>query len=214
MVFAFSHLLIGDALSQNSANRSINNDILLSGSSPFKDLTEFAISADREGIKSALKAYDARAKKVENALPVIHRQKLKAFVSDIRHAAQHDNYDVIALKSPEVYRTLIDALDKNSLKVPAEVSLLDYVGFRFLAVLHAKPGNWSDLREATTYARKNWYAIRSRVTDRGLREAIDITIAGLIKACTLKNADMALFAAQVDLAQVDLLEAYFDKAGR
>jgi len=214
IVFAFSHLLIGDALGQNSANSSVNNEILLSGSSPFEDLTEFAISADREGIKRALQAHDAQAKKVENALPVPYRDKLKALVTDIRQAEQQGNYDIIALKSPEVYRTLIEALDRSSLKVPAEVSLLDYVGFRFLAVLHAKPGDWPDLQEATKYAQKNWDAIKSRVTDKGLREAMDITIAGLIKACTLKNADMALFAAQVNLAQVDLLEAFFDKGGR
>lgn len=214
MVFAFSHLLIGDALAQNSTKSSVNNEIILSGSSPFEDLTEFAISADREGIKRTLQAYDTQVKKLENALPVTYRDKFKDLITDIRQAEQQGNYDIIALKSPEVYRTLIEALDRSSLKVPAEVSLLDYVGFRFLAVLHAQPGDWSALQEATKYAQKNWDAIKSRVTNKGLREAMDITIAGLIKACSVKNADMALFAAQVDLAQVDLLEAFFDKGGR
>ena len=214
MVFTFSHLFIGDSLARNSANSTVNNEILLSGSSPFEDLTEFAISADREGIKRALQSYDAQAKKVEKALPAPYRDKFKALVTDIKQAEQQSNYDIIALKSPEVYRTLIEALDRSCLKVPAEVSLLDYVGFRFLAVLHAKPGDWTDLQEATKYAQKNWDAIKSRVTDKGLREAMNITIAGLIKACTVKNADMALFAAQVNLAQVDLLESFFDKWGR
>jgi predicted RNA-binding Zn ribbon-like protein len=198
MIFAFGHLLPGGVCAQNYANSSANNEILLSGSSPFEDLTEFAISADREGIKRALQTYDAQAKKVENALPVMYRDKLKALVAGIRQAEHQGNYDVIALKSPEAYPTLINALDRRSLKVPVEVSLLDYVGFRFLAVLHVKPTDWSDLQAAAKYAQKNWDAIKSRVTDTGLREAIDITMTGLIKSYAVKNADMALFAAQVD----------------
>jgi hypothetical protein len=212
--FTFSLLFIGNALPKESVNSNIHNEILLSGSSPFEELTEFAISADRKGIKRALQTYDAQAKKVENTLPGTDRGKLKALVADIRKAEQQDDYTTIALKSPEAYRTLIEALDRNSLKVPKEVSLLDYVGFRFLAVLHTKPGDWSNLQEAAEYAQKNWDAIKPRVTNKGLREAIDITIAGLSKACTVKNPDMALFAAQIDLVLVDLLENFFDKGAR
>lgn len=34
-----------------------------------------------------------------------------------------------------------------------------------------------------------------------------------MQACIKQNTDMALFAAQVDLAQVDLLEAFFANTG-
>lgn len=213
MVLAFGHSFLGDALAQTSASSGVSNKTLLSGSSPFEDLTEFAISADREGIKRALQTYDAQAKKVENTLSPAYRDKLKALVADIKQAEHQGNYDVIALKAPEAYRTLIEALDRSSLKIPVEVSLLDYEGFRFLAILHVNPGDWSDLQATAKLAQKNWDEIKSRVTDKGLREAVDITITGLIKSCTVKNADMALFAAQVVLAQVDLLEAFFDKGG-
>jgi len=214
MLFVLSCLLTGHALAQSSASSSVDNEILLNGSSPFEDLTEFAISGNKEGIKSALQAYESQAMKVENALPPTYRKKLKSLVADIKQAERQHNYNVMALKSPEAYRTLIEALDRSSLKIPAEVSLLDYVGFRYLAVLHSKPNDWSALEHAATYAQENWNAIRSKVTDKSLRNAIDITIDGLMKACTKKNAAMALFAAQVDLAQVDLLETFFDKSGK
>lgn len=56
-----------------------------------------------------------------------------------------------------------------------------------------------------------WVAIKSRVTDKGLCDAVDVAIEGMNRACTSQNADMSLFAAQVDLAVVDLLEANFEK---
>jgi len=72
--------------------------------------------------------------------------------------------------------------------------------------------DWPSLLGAGEQARKNWTAIRAKVADGGLRDAVDVAINGMNRACTLKNADMALLAAQVDLALVDLLEAGFETA--
>lgn len=150
---------------------------------------------------------------MENQLRPTYRSTFRSLITDIKQAAQQSDYDVIALKSPEAYRMLVEALDTSNLKIPAEVSLLDYVGFRYLAVLHAKPNDWPALEHAATYAKENWSAIRSKVTDKSLRDAVDVTMDGLMQACIKQNTDMALFAAQVDLAQVDLLEAFFANTG-
>jgi len=214
VLFVLSQLLSGHALAQKFTSGSVRNEILMKASSPFEDLTEFAISGDRRGIKRALREYDAQATRLENTLQPAVRNKFKSLVANIKQAERHANYNAIALKSPEAYRVLIEALDRSSIKIPAEVLLLDYVGFRYLAVLHSNPGDWPALQEAATYAQKNWDAIKSKVTDMGLRDAIDVTMKGLMQAGTKKNGEMALFAAQVDLAQVDLLEAYFDKSGK
>jgi hypothetical protein len=216
VLFVFGYLSIGDALSQNAKHNSRTkvgtyNDTILSASSPFEDLTESAISADEAGIARALQAYDTQANKVESVLPAMKRDELKTLVADIRKAKKQGDYDTIALKSPEAYRTLIEALNHTSLKVPIEVSLLDYAGFKFQALLHAKPGDWKALQKVGDQAQENWAAIKSRVNDRSLRDTMNITIRGMNRACTSKNADMALFAAQVDLALVDLLEANFEK---
>jgi hypothetical protein len=213
MLLVLGHVIPGGAQAQEPSSGKVDNEIILSGTSPFEDLTEYAISGDTSGIKRALQAFNMRAEKIENALPETTRYELKALVDDIKDADRRGDLNAIALKSPEAYRVLIEALDPEALKVPVEVSLLDYVGFRFLAVLHAKPGDFTDLEEAAKYAERNWQAIRSRVTDTGLRDAVDVSVAGLLKACTERDAGMAHFAAEVDLAQVDLLEAYFERSG-
>ncbi len=124
---------------------------------------------------------------------------------------QGDN-ETLALKSVEAYRILIESLDVNSLVVPIQVSLLDYAGFKFEALLHAKATDWLALEKVAEETQQQWAATHPRVTDKGLSDAVDTAIAGMYKASIEKNAGMAVFAAQIDLALVDLLEGYFERS--
>lgn len=219
VIVFFGNLTVSTALVQNTKHYSPsrtedsdNNELILSVSSSLEDLTEFSISGDTKGIERSLQAYESQASKVENILPETKREVLRALVADIRKEKIQGNLDAIALQSCEAYLTLIEALDRGSLKVPIEVALLDYAGFRFQALLRARPADWQALRETGEQARKNWNAIKSRVSDKSLVDTMDVAIEGMNRAHGSRNADMAIFAAEVDLAIVDLLEAYFEKS--
>ena len=189
---------------------SRSNEVLLSAASPFEDLTESALAGNRKGMQAALKAYDEQAAKVSQVLSPKARHDLELLVAVIKKAEQRADSESIARNSVEAYRTLIESLDAGSLRVPLQVSLLDYAGFKLKVLLHAKSPDWPALRKTAKEAQQYWTAIKSRVTDKGLQDAVDTAIMGMNKAATVKNAEMAVFAAQVDLALVDLLEGYFE----
>jgi len=189
---------------------SHNNEVLLSAASPFEDLTENALAGNRKGMQLALKGYDEQAAKVSKVLSPKARHDIELLVATIKKAEQRADNESVALNSVEAYRTLIESLDTSSLIVPVEVSLLDYAGFKLKVFLHAKSPDWSVLRKTAEEARQHWTAIESRVSDKGLLDAVNTMITGMNKATTAENADMAVFAAQVDLALVDLLEGYFE----
>lgn len=211
---AFCMVLVQTGLSQSSTQTMIPNERILSASSPFEDMTEFAIAGDKTGIQRSLRTYDSLAAGVEHLLPQAIQKQLHKVVSGIREASQQGKLDIVALNAPEAYRLLLEGLDTHSLKVPVEVSLLDYVGFKFLGLLHFKAGEWQALEENARFAKKNWDAIRKRISDHGLRDVLDTTLNGLMEASVKKNSDMALFAAKSLLSQVDLLEAYFNKSAQ
>jgi hypothetical protein len=202
-------LLIGSALAAQSASK---NAILLSATSPFEDLTEYALAANTDGMKLALKAYNDQAAGVSKVLSAKARNEMDVLIAVIKKAEHQGDNETLALKSVEAYRILIQSLDVNSLVVPIQVSLLDYAGFKFMALLHAKATDWLALEKVAEEAQQNWAAIHPRVTDKGLSDAVDTAIAGMYKACIEKNAGMAVFAAQIDLALVDLLEGYFERS--
>lgn len=197
------------ATSPSRPEMNRNNEVLLSAASPFEDLTENALAGNDKGMQLALKAYDEQAAKVGKVLSAKARQDIELLVATIKMAQQRADYESVALNSVEAYRTLIESLDTSSLMVPVQVSLLDYAGFKLKVLLHAKSPDWSVLRKTAEEARQHWTAIEPRVSDKGLRDAVNTMITGMDKATTAKNVEMAVFAAQVDLAMVDLLEGYF-----
>jgi hypothetical protein len=208
---AWSSLLIGSAPAGHGAPR---NDILLSAASPFEDLTEYALSGNKPGMHQALKAYADQAAAVRAVMAAQPSREMDSLIAAIKKAESRGDHETVALKSVEVYRILIESLDAKRLAVPVQVSLLDYAGFKFQALLHAKSTDWLALGHVAKEAQQNWAAIRSRVTDQGLSDAVDTAVAGMDKACMAKNGEMASFAAEIDLTLVDLLEGYFTRSSR
>ena len=109
-----------------------------------------------------------------------------------------------------MFRLLIDNLDAGKLKVPKEVSLLDYAGFK-LHVLDAAPKpDWDAMRKTVADAVAWWDAMKSKVSDKKLRDAFNSTVRGMQQAASSENRPMLQYAAQMDLDLVDLLEKHFE----
>lgn len=197
-----------------SPHNSPDNEVLLSASSSFEDLTEYALAGNRAGMASALKAYEDRSTEVGKVLSARARHIMESLVSRILNANERGDTQSVALQAVEAYRTLIESLDPQGLAVPVQVSLLDYTGFKLEVVLHAKTPDWPAVQQTVEEARKLWAFLESHVTDKGLRDAVSTMIAGMSKAATARNAEMAVFAAQMDLALVDLLEKYFQRPAK
>ncbi len=210
-IIAALYLLVGNALAAQSPSR---NDILLSAASPFEDLTEYALAANKEEMKRALKEYANQSAAVSAVVSEKILNDINGLVATIKKAESRGDNETIAMKSVEVYRILIESLDVDSLVVPIQVSLLDYAGFKFEALLYAKSTNWRELKKVAEEARRNWAAIRTGVADKALRDTVETAVEGMYKACTKNNVEMAVFAAKIDLALVDLLEGYFERSSQ
>ena len=188
------------------------NQVLLAASSPFEDLTEFALANDTQGMRQALKAYGDQAAAVDKVLSVPARRKMASLLATIRRTESKGDNQAVALNSVEAYRVLVESLDPNGLVVPAQVSKLDYIGFKLKVLLAASPPDWPAIQTTLEAAGRHWHELEPRVGDKGLRDAVKAVLAGLHQATSAQNAEMAVFAAQMDLALVDLLEGYFERA--
>jgi hypothetical protein len=202
------------AAAPKQAGGSGSNQVLLAAASPFEDLTEFALANDTRGMRQALKAYGDQAEGVNQALSPPARREMAALLAAIRRAESKGDNQEVALNSVEAYRVLVESLDPNGLVVPIQVSKLDYVGFKLKVLLAASPPDWPAIQTTIEAASRHWHELEPRVGDKGLRDAVKALIAGLHQATSAKNAEMAVFAAQMDLALVDLLEGYFERSAK
>jgi hypothetical protein len=202
------------AAASKQAGVSEPNQVLLAAASPFEDLTEFALANDTRGMRQALKAYGDQAAAVNKVLSVPARREMASLLAAIRRAESQGDNQKVALNSVEAYRVLVESLDSNGLVVPTQVSKLDYVGFKLKVLLAASPPDWPAIQTTIDAAGRHWHELEPRVGDKGLRDAVKTMLTGLRQATVTNNAEMAVFAAQMDLALVDLLEGYFERAAQ
>jgi len=187
------------------------NDVIFDAMSPYEDLTEFALDTDTLQVANSISALDGVIAKLKGVVSNQTIQNLKTIVKKLRAAEKQKNYSEIALLAVDSYKSLAEELDQTTLKVPKQVAILDYVGFKIHALLGQSKINWHLISETVDEGKKQWKQVEAKVTSKGLYDSMNTTIAGLERAATSKNIDMLDFAAQVDLDLVDLIEGFFEK---
>ena len=202
--------LIFTTLSAFARDAAKANEALLHATSPFEDIVEFALDKNDASIAKMLITADGNTAAVREALPAAALEQFNTLLAALHKAATDKAHHAVALNSVELFRVLIDNLDSASLKVPKEVSLLDYVGFKLHVLEAAPPPDWNEMRKTAADAGPWWDAIKSKLTDRKLGDAFNTTVRGLQQAAKTENLPMLHFAAQIDLDLVDLLEKHFE----
>jgi hypothetical protein len=195
----------------SSAMAQTNNTILFDAMSPYEDLTEYALDQNKEGIDKTIKSLDGLVDELKNKLSKKAIQNLSENIEKIKIAKDNVDFPKIALYAVDSYRTISEELDTSTLKIPKEVVILDYIGFKLLALLKQQNVDWNLIKITSNEGVSQWENIKIQTSDKPLRNVMDTAIQGIQVAVNSKNIDMLRFAAQVDLDLVDLLEGYFEK---
>lgn len=187
------------------------NTVLFDAMSPYEDLTEYALDQNMSKVANSISSLDGLIAKLKAVLSNKSIHVLEINVTKMQTAEKKSDYSEIALLAVDSYKILADELDQTTLKVPKQVVILDYVGFRIHALLRQDEIDWHLISETVDEGKSQWEQVKRKVTNKGLYDSLNTTITGLEIASTSKNIDMLKFAAQVDLDLVDLLEGFFEK---
>ena len=181
---------------------------LESAGEPFEALTEQAFTANPSQLMSLYKDAENAAIGVHDELSRQDAQTLDALLMKSKAAINAGKPTDIALSAVEGYKLIVSAFPPDS-KIPVEVSLLDYAGFRVQADLKTSPARWEDAKTATDYAIGKWNAVQASVSDKPLRDKFGKALSTLDEAIAVKNQTSAAAAASHELDIVDELENYF-----
>ena len=184
------------------------NKKLRDAAEPFEKLTEISFSAALPAIDQTIGEAEAAAQGTRGLLANDAARQLDTQMSAIKSARRKQDRAGLALSSIEAYRVLVSAVTDTA-KVPTEVSLLDYAGFRFDADLKANPVRWGDMAQAVSFARKNWGAISPRLKSSPLAINFEKAIADMDKAVVKKSKQLATSSVKTELDLVDGLEKFF-----
>ena len=185
-----------------------SNKQLRDAAEPFEKLTEISFSAALPKIDQTIGEAETTAQGIRGLLSNEAARQLDAQMSAIKSTRQKQDRAGLALSSIEAYRVLVSAVTDKA-KVPTEVSLLDYAGFRYDADLKANPIRWDDMAQAVSFARKNWVTLSSRVNSSTLATDFEKAINDMDKAVANKSKQIATSSVKKELDLVDQLEKFF-----
>jgi hypothetical protein len=184
------------------------NTRLLAAAEPFEGLTEQSFTARPKDLDRMIRNVQNAAHRVATVLSTEQDTALTQQLNTLGAAMAKTDRSALALAAIEGYRILVSAT--YGTKVPTEVSLLDYSGFRYDADLKANPARWSDMQEASAFATKQWNMISARVTDQILKQRVTETLRKMQTAISAKSVAGAREAVKGELDLVDTLEAWFN----
>lgn len=174
-----------------------------------EDLVEFALAGNIAKINETANAIGASLSKLKAAVGTRTFAAVEARVRDQRTAIDAGNHTATALASVEIYRLLQDAMNPTARPVPLPVPLLDYAGFKLLALAKADAVDWGIIDATANEAASFWSDVEQRIDSVALRNLLDSIMTGLHDASSARNPAFTAFAAQVLLESVDLLEGQF-----
>lgn len=192
-----------------SQKPSTPTDRLLAAAEPFEALTETAFTDPADKLDRTIASGRTEVADVRSLLSPDTATKIDALLRDVERYRASGNKADLALSSIEIYRNLVNSVPTGT-KIPVEVSLLDYSGFRFQADLKASPIRWSDMKEAVSFGQARWAALSPKVTDKRVAAPFENALADMRKSVEKRDSSLAHSSVTAELDQVDKLEAFFN----
>jgi hypothetical protein len=177
---------------------------------PFEKLSETAFDASWRALSKGIGDANDAASKVRASLSAADAAKLDVQLAAVRDARQKEDRAGLSLAAIEGYRVLVSAVTAQA-KVPTEVSLLDYAGFRYKANLKATPTRWDEMGQAVEFARQTAKALAPKMPKPELAANVDKIISTMDQAVKEKNAKLAASSVKSELDYVDVIEKAFAK---
>jgi hypothetical protein len=181
---------------------------LMAAAEPFENLTENAFISDTRKLDDFIAKAKSSADGAAKLLAPGEANVLSNHVSAVDAARAGNNRADLAIAAVEGYRTLVTNSGGHQ-KVPKEVSLLDYSGFRYQADLKAKPIRWGDTMLAVDFADTQWQQISATVKDPTLVKNVLETLTVMRSASQSRDVKAAMAASTRELNLVDGLEKSF-----
>ena len=185
------------------------NETLLDATGPYEDMVGPALGGNAKNIAKLLSDADAQADGVKKVLPPEAAEQFDGLLKSIHKTFDAKSYKSVAQNAVAVFRLLVDNLKTDALKIPREVSLLDYAGYQLEVLAAAEKPDWDAMKKVAADAEKWWNTSAPRISDKNLRATVTSTIRGIKQATEEQNLAMVKFAARIDLDLVDLLEGAF-----
>jgi hypothetical protein len=184
-------------------------DIMEAAASACEDMVEVVATDGMAAARPKLTDLRAALKKAHGFLEADVAAQLDAGADGVAALANGTSKTALSLAAIETFKDIVDASDWHNAKVPKDVSMLDYTGFKLgILVSDANP-NWATAEKTVAEAHIAWDRLAPKFKDSHLAELAQIVDQGSLDAVQRHDAAGALFASKLQLISIDLIETSF-----
>lgn len=184
-------------------------DIMEAAASACEDMVD-VVAAD--GIPAAQpKLVDLKAalKKAHGFLKTDVAAQLDLRAEAMAALAKGTSKTKLSLAAIETFKDIVNASDWHNAKIPKDVSMLDYTGFK-LSILASDPNpDWATAAKTANEAHSAWDKLVPKFKDEDLVDLAHTLDAGTVDAVRRHDAAGVLFASKLQLVSIDLVETSF-----
>lgn len=207
---SFIALLVSASLSAPaSAATQTQKDVMEAAASACEDMVE-VVQAD--GIAAAQpKLLDLKAalKKAHGFLKADVAAQLDQRAEAIAGLAKGTSKTALSLAAIETFKDIVNASDWHDAKIPKDISMLDYAGFKLSILASDANPDWAAAAKTADEAHVAWDKLVPKFKDENLVDLGHILDAGTVEAVKRHDAAGVLFASKVQLVSIDLIETSF-----
>ncbi len=202
--------LVSSSLNTPSlATTQAQKAIMEAAASACEDMVD-AVAAD--GMKAAQpKLVDLKAalKKAHGFLPPDVAAQLDGRAEILTGLGAGDSKTALSLAAIETFKDIVSASDWNKVKIPKDVSMLDYTGFKLSILASDANPDWAAAAKTADEAHVVWDRLVPKFKDEDLVDLAHVLDAGTVDAVKRHDVAGVLFASKLQLISIDLIETSF-----
>ncbi len=191
------------------ATTQAQKDIMEAAASACEDMVD-AVAVD--GMAAAQpKLLDLRAalKKAYGFLKADVAAQLERRADAMAALAKGSSKTALSLAAIETFKEIVDASDWHNVKIPKDVSMLDYTGFKLSTLASDANPDWATAEKTAAEAHVVWERLVPKFKDEDLVDLAHTLDEGTVNAVKRHDAAGVLFASKLQLVSIDLVETSF-----
>ena len=184
-------------------------DVMEAAASACEDMVDAVVADGMAAAQPKLVDLKAALKKAHGFLkPDVARQLDKR--ADIMTGLAKDNSKTaLSLAAIETFKDIVNASDWHNAKIPKDVSMLDYTGFKLSILTSDTNPDWAAAQKTADEAHMVWDKLVPKFKDEDLVDLAHTLDAGTVDAVKRHDATGVLFASKLQLVSIDLIETSF-----
>ena len=191
------------------ADTQAQKDIMEAAASACEDMVDVVSADGMAAAQPKLADLKTALKKARGFLKADVATQLDQRAEAMTALSKGASKTALSLAAIETFKDIVDASDWHNAKIPKDVSMLDYTGFKLSILASDASPDWVAAAKTAEEAHVAWDKLVPKFKDGDMVDLAHILDAGTVDAVKRRDAVGVLFASKLQLVSIDLVETSF-----